>query len=671
MTNVTAQASMTLDWLSATPSIAIPIYQRDYRWTQGSCEQLLADVRAIASAPNGRTHFIGSILSTPEQSGGVTLVDGQQRVTTIMLMLAAIRAHAVEGEPHTAAAIDQLTLAPGPAMTPRLRSHGRHLAAMTKVMAGEGIRTILESDGPVATAFEENFVFLYERLERDWRSAWEGLHRLEHVTISLQPNASAQQIFESLNSTGAALSDDELIHNYIHMGLTHGEQVRLEQDTWAPIQETTRGRAREFWRDYLVLTSRTQPDFSGEFGIYRAFRRYMQHPQRDLTEKIRSEWVHNARLYGVLLDPSQEPDSELREQLDLLQAFGGARRPILLGLYGDQLMDRPRLVATLEQLQSLFIRRTLVGLARDIGLSGTLCRDLRADPKKLPGAILRRTPEDPAVRLALTHSALPLAGYVLRRLQHPACAQGLQIEHIYPQTPLTHWTGGDREWGELGNDEQARYRTLLNTIGNLTLLEAELNAGASNRSFRDKAAYYARSRVQETRDLAERHTWDAASIEERTEHLVDRFLTTWPRRSDVPMDEPQELTRVVDLVIPRNSNADPDRFEYVVFRGELWGDVHKVKTLHLRVTNALDQLDSERLRTSEYGSHITATPDSGGRSAVPLEHGGYVYQGWWPCYLLEVVQAWITAFELDDEVRVKVLAATEQGHSGTRTGGKP
>ncbi|MCB0921480.1 MAG: DUF262 domain-containing protein, partial [Actinobacteria bacterium] len=77
MTNVTAQASMTLDWLSATPSIAIPIYQRDYRWTQGSCEQLLADVRAIASAPNGRTHFIGSILSTPEQSGGVTLVDGQ------------------------------------------------------------------------------------------------------------------------------------------------------------------------------------------------------------------------------------------------------------------------------------------------------------------------------------------------------------------------------------------------------------------------------------------------------------------------------------------------------------------------------------------------------------------------------------------------------------------
>ena len=657
VTNVVAEASNTIEWLGTTPSIALPVYQREYRWRQGSCEQLLRDVLGVAGAREDRTHFIGSILATPEEAGGVTLVDGQQRVTTIMLMLAAIRAHAAEHDRAVARTIEAITLGADPARSPRLLTHARYREVMSILMTSGQPPTA----ATVVSPLEENFIYFYDRLVDDWESAWEGLQRLEHVTIRLGPNASAQQIFESLNSTGAALSDDELIHNYIHMGRNHEEQLVLELETWACIEKEVGGEElRAFWRDYLVLTSSSQPDFTGEFGVYRAFRRRYPNPNMELTKDVQAEWRRMAAHYSVLLRPDDEPEPDVSEQLDLLRAFEGAPRPLLLGLYSeyaDNSRDKRELVETLELIQSLFMRRTLVGLPRDIGLAGSLCREMRSDRRNLRSGLIRRTPEDPAVRLALTHSALPIAGYVLRRLQQPETDSRLQIEHIYPQTPPADWSGGGLKWGELSNDDQAQYRTLLNTIGNLTLLEADLNAGASNRSFQQKRDYYRRSNVVDTRAMANLDTWDATNIKNRTEKLIKCFVATWPRPEDEPMDEQDELTRVVDLVVPHTSNADPDRFEYAVFRDDLWGDVHNIKTLHWRIAQTLDRFDSARLRSTQFGSHIVL--GKAPRHVGPLDDGSYVYQGWWPSYLLPVAQDWITAFELDDEVKVKLVEVVE------------
>lgn len=653
MANVSAEASATVDWLGSASTIAIPVYQREYRWRQATCEQLLADIRRIADAPDGRTHFIGSILATREESGGITLVDGQQRVTTLLLMLAAIRAHAAGKDEAITRAIDGVTLAPGAPDQPRLRPHERYHDVVRDLLTGA-------SDGTGSTTFEANYFYFRDRLESDWTVVWRGIQRLEHVTISLGRNAGAQQIFESLNSTGAALSDDELIHNYVHMGRSRDEQVELERDTWIPIEEATAGATRAFWRDYLVLTSDTQLDFSGDFGVYRAFRQRIPDARAGITSEVRTEWVRQADRYGVLLHPAREDDLEIAEQLNLLRAFEGAPRPLALGVYGDYRdgrIGKRTLVATLEQIQAMLIRRALVGLARDIGVIGTVCRELRAEGEyPIPG-LLRRTPEDPAVRLALTHSSLPLAGYVLRRIQRPPTPHDLQIEHIYPQVPRPEWTGGGARWGDLSVDEQARYRALLNTIGNLTLLEGPLNAGASNRSYREKAEnYFARSVVEETRAFKDQHEiWDAAGIQLRTQTLIERFLEIWPRPSGMPMDAPEDLTRVVDLAIPYSNMADPDRFEYAVFRGQVWGDVHNVKTMHWRVAEALYAMDPARLRASQHGGHITATKKPNIRYAPQqFPDGRFLYAGWATKWLWDVVQGWITSFELDDEVHVKV-----------------
>lgn len=132
------------------------------------------------------------------------------------------------------------------------------------------------------------------------------------------------------------------------------------------------------------------------------------------------------------------------------------------------------------------------------------------------------------------------------------------------------------------------------------------------------------------------------------------------------MDEPEDLTRVVDLSIPPIGMADPARFEYDTFRGQQWGDVHDVKTLHWRLAQALDAIDPARLRAATYGDHITATKTPNTRYApVRLSDGAYLYNHWATKYLLEVVQAWLSAFELDDQVKVKLIEPAEPGDQPT------
>src|SRR6478609_4518936 len=100
-TNIDAKAVNTIAWLSAgETSIVVPVYQRQYRWDIGGCEQLLADIRSVAASSDNETHFIGSILSTKsaaDDAAELVLIDGQQRITTLMLLIAALQ-HTVRGE---------------------------------------------------------------------------------------------------------------------------------------------------------------------------------------------------------------------------------------------------------------------------------------------------------------------------------------------------------------------------------------------------------------------------------------------------------------------------------------------------------------------------------------------------------------------------------------------
>lgn len=647
-----ADSHLTLRWVEACDRIAVPVYQREYRWSVDTCDRLLEDIRTVAAADANHTHFIGSVLATQADSGVVTLVDGQQRVTTVFLILAAVRVHArAAGSPVAEAVAGLVGVAHSDAVPrARLAPHERYADVFHRLLFGD-----LPSDG--STTFEQNFAYLVDAVADDWEEVWAGLQRVEHVVISLGERANAQQVFESLNSTGEALSDDELIHNYIHMGRAIDAQLELERRVWEPIEEAAAGALRSFWRDYMVFTGQSQPALRGEFGVYQAFRMRYPAPARDITPDVTSEWVEFAEAYGVVLQPDREPDVRISTALRDLRHFESTPRPLAMGLYAAYRASRlsaEALVDLLDRFSTMIIRRAQVDMPRGLDMIGTMCRELNRgeDPREI---FDKRTPENPAIRLALMHSSPANVGYVLRRLQKPpAETADLQIEHIHPQTPTPEWSGdgGTTTWGGLPIARQAEYRALLNTLGNLTLLEGGLNASASNKSFRDKAAAYAKSTIEETRSLADLETWDIDSIERRTALLTEHFLQAWPRRSDRPLDEPDDLVNVVDLVIP-NTRTDAELFEYATYGDDVWGDVHTARELYRRVAETLYALDPQRFRSAPNGGHVSTVKVA--RTHMKMRDGNWLYTAWWPSYLLEAARKWIHAFDLQDEFRVKRL----------------
>src|SRR5690606_10882202 len=310
-TNVEATATGTVEWLAAaTTNIVVPVYQRQYRWDIGACEKLLSDVRAVAGEDDAHRHFIGSILSAEDASGGdLILIDGQQRITTVMLLIAALH-HAVrETDAALGAELEQVLVRSDDAGRTKLRPHDAWADAYESVVLDR------RDDVDRESRFDDNYAFFRSQVHPDEVPLiWRGLQKLEHVSITLGASANAQQIFESLNSTGQPLRDHELIHNYILMGLSHAEQLSIEEQFWIPIEEHTGESIGAFRRHYLIMTSGREFDVSGEHGVYAAFR--ASFPRLDAAH-LRSDavvWREHAETYGILLHPERESDAEIRLQ---------------------------------------------------------------------------------------------------------------------------------------------------------------------------------------------------------------------------------------------------------------------------------------------------------------------------------------------------------------------
>ena len=167
-----------------------------------------------------------------------------------------------------------------------------------------------------------------------------------------------------------------------------------------------------------------------------------------------------------------------------------------------------------------------MGETRD-HLAAQLCRSLAGT--RFPIRALGRAPSDERVLAALRHGALPHAGHVLSRLQGVGATSGLEIEHISPVPGRLLSGDGVSLWATFSAEKRARHRELLQTLGNLTLLEQPLNAGASNHAFPAKRSYYKRSGVRATAALADLSGWDATTIEARTATLTEELLTIWTR----------------------------------------------------------------------------------------------------------------------------------------------
>lgn len=659
-TNIRAHAVNTVAWLaSAQATIVVPVYQRQYRWDIGGCEQLLSDIRAVADRTDDQMHFIGSILSaadvSPADEPGEgaqewVLIDGQQRITTLMLLVAALFHTIRDQDPALAGELERVLVHAATAET-KLRPHREWAGPFREVIVGR--------PDAAASRFADNYAFFRSQIAADdVARVWRGLQRLEHVAISLGTGANAQQIFESLNSTGEPLRDHELIHNYVLMGLSHSEQLAIEDEYWAPIERSTGEHIASFWAHYLVMAGgREVATTASGRGVYDAFR--ARFPRLDPTGlgALAQQWRSFAQLYATLLDPTREPDADIRARLHRLNTFGRGMYPLLLTLharYGDGALAREELLDVLDDLQSLLLRRDVVGTSSD----RLVARLVRASEDGMDGlvtAISRLTPSDDRVRVALKHSPLPHPEYVLSRLAGVDPTRGeLIVDHVFPPAPSDEWTGGDgRRWKDYTEDEQNSHRALAATLGNLTLVEEPLAAQVFDSDFPDKKRIYARSSISITRPLAAVDTWGTSAVSARSAELAREVLTLWRRRGPLVIDD-DGLTPILDAIPRRGWPRGWEReFSYVEYVGEHW-EVPDIRYLFNRIFKRLwaDRRDAVIAYCSKRGGPVYDDRAwNGDWDSLDSDH--HLYMGWDSRYMMAAVQGVLDEAGLAPEVFVK------------------
>lgn len=264
-----AEDTLLLHWLGGGQrQFVIPVFQRDYSWTELQCRQLLDDVTRVASLPEDATHFIGSIVSVASSESGAVLpqwlvIDGQQRLTTCTILLTSLRdrlANVLDLPiSDSAEAIEQQYLRnpyASAVQKNRLSLRGADDACLRALLD----RTAMPHGASSRVALNASF-FSEVLAEMNPLDLLRGMRRLSVVSITLSTKYdNPQLIFESLNSTGLALTQADLVRNYVLMGHPEQRQTEWYEQYWRPLEAAFGANYRAsfdtFLRDFLALELR-------------------------------------------------------------------------------------------------------------------------------------------------------------------------------------------------------------------------------------------------------------------------------------------------------------------------------------------------------------------------------------------------------------------------------
>ncbi len=545
--------------INGTTQFVIPVFQRDYRWTEAQCEQLWDDIVAIATGSADRGHFLGSVVyvSTSDTAAGFTrwlLIDGQQRVTTLALLLTALRDHirrtdwtGSEDGP-TAKKVEAYFLKNVQEEGSRehklvLRRHDQ--ATLVALLDGKALPAV------ASERVRDNYEFFCEKLaSADPELVYRGIARLIVVDVTLdRDDDDPQLIFESLNSTGIDLSQSDLIRNFILMRLPEREQTRLYEAYWSPIEGLFRGSEstfNTFVRDYIALeTQASKQERAGD--LYFAFRREFGGFERDQEklEALLKRLLRFARYHAAFSVGAEAPE-RLAEPLVQLRRLTDVVGPLVMRLFDrydeQKTLSEADFGEALRLLESYVFRRAILGeQARNYWHVFALLAH-RLDPARpLEGikvGLARqgdsyRFPDDEEFRRGLEEGNIygkRVCWDLLVRLENHDSKErtdtsSYSIEHIMPQNENL-----PEEWREmLGKDWRETQRQWLHRLGNLTL--TGYNSTYSDRPFSEKKTIqdgFAQSAVRLNKFVREQQRWTAAEMEHRGQDMAKRALAIWP-----------------------------------------------------------------------------------------------------------------------------------------------
>ena len=597
-----------LDKLIKQPDtqFVIPVYQRNYDWTEKHCKVLLNDI--MEAGKNKKEHFIGSIVYVTDNKPATSVkelivVDGQQRLTTITLiylrlykLLDEIGNQSLKDKIHEQYLINKFASTPDKKIKLKPTANNdkalKHIYDNVKISINEKSNVI------------DNYIFFEKNItQNNYENVLEGLANLIFVDMALDRNIDdPQRIFESLNSTGLDLSQGDLIRNYILMKLNSKEQEEIYEKYWEYIEKDAKDESKnenmvsDFIRDFMTSEYNKIPNKS---RVYEEFKEKFSIVNLNVIKNYLEILKEYASYYNKLLNPKKENDKNISLKLENIKSLEvNVSYPFFLKIYkdyNDKVIDKEEFMHIINLIESFVFRRFIcdvptnamnkifMSLYRQIDKNNYI-ESLEKHLCKLGSA--QRFPKNDEVISKLKEKNIyesinqKRKMYLFEKLE-----QGLgkavidfsktpyTIEHIFPQKPVKEWKK------ELNQKDYDIMQEKLHTIANLTI--SANNGELGNKTFKEKQDMnvnngeqgYIYSKLWLNEYLKQIEEWKPKNIEERFDKIKERFLKVWKYPNVIITNDN------VEVDIFEADDPTGKKLEYIKFNGEEYNDITDVSKL--------------------------------------------------------------------------------------------
>jgi len=553
-----------LELLKKSTQFVVPIYQRVYSWDSTECIRLWDDILQTGKSDHLGAHFTGSIVYVEKDQGTRTslqpdlIIDGQQRVTTVTLLLAALASHLEAMEKEKQEPVDGFSPEKirGNYLTNPFESGDRYFKLILSHSDREVLKSIVrggDTSKVTGSRVVSNFQ-LFQSLLRDPQvdlvALCLGVKKLVVVDVSLtRGQDNPQLVFEAMNSTGKKLSQADLIRNFVLMDLLPNEQTRLYEDYWFLMERSFAGadepRFDEFVRHYLTVKTGDIPRVGDIYDAFKEHANAVAATGCAIDELVVELSTHAAHFVAMAL--GQESDPTLAKSFgDIEQLKATVVYPFLLRSYSDYasgILTKEEFHSILNMVISYLFRRAVCRIPTN-SLNKTFAdfahyidtdnyvESVQARFLTLPA--YKRFPTDTEFMSSLCTVDLyhfRRAPYFFRKLENNGRKEEVStadysIEHIMPQNENLSLA-----WqSELGDEWTDVHQRFLHTLGNLTL--TGYNPEYSDRPFsekRDMERGFKDSPLRLNKGLRKIESWNATEISKRATDLATMALEIWPR----------------------------------------------------------------------------------------------------------------------------------------------
>lgn len=590
-------ASYLLKFLEGSSTrFVIPVCQRNYDWKKENCKQLFDDLVRIIKEKK-KSHFFGSIVSCAHGRNEVVIIDGQQRVTTISIILIAMINAIKKGvvtpvDSALSCRIEETYIVDKyrkDERKVRLKPFRNDCEAFDKLIYNEEYEFISESKVTI------NYRYFYDRIvnakEISVDELFDAINSLEIIDIELEPDHGddPQLIFESLNSTGLDLTEADKIRNFVLMNLESDIQEQYYDKYWNKIEKCCCNELDSFVRNYLTVKQGSIPTLKSIYSTFKSYTKSINNIEEVLNDMLKYAFSYQDIItYNLNGDEANEVAKRL-ELLDTTVAY-----PFLMAFWAyakDENLGKDEVYRVLSCVETFIFRRLMCDLPTNAlnkifaTLHSSVLKNKKAgdtyssvmiyilESKKLSSSF----PKDEEFVFGFTSkNVYSMKGYnkqyIFERLENGSSKEKndvvvniengiLTIEHIMPQTLNDNWKN------TLGERAEAIHEKWLHTIANLTL--SGYNSNYSNKSFEEKKTMengFAHSGLRLNQYLAKFEKWTEEELEARKEKLTELALNIWPypKTDFVPETKEDEVVLLSD----DNGVLTGRRIQYFIFQGE-------------------------------------------------------------------------------------------------------